>query len=619
MWFVLAPMGFERVAGATDLEGLVEAWTRTVDGRHGTDGVDAAAGVAIDADGNVVVVGALDGAADHGTDGYAVSYDPAGAVGWELALDAGPIGPDRSSSADRYAAIDIDPVSGGIALCGAVGADAIGDPTTRYLLDARLPDAFGGPPVTEWTLVYTDGSPATSDLQECTGADWTTGTVFATGWGAHGDDAGRWVTWKFDEADGQALIPPVTYDFDAYIAVPDQAFDVAVNAASGDFVVVGTRGYSGLPGSDLNDADWHVRYFTAAGVLVWEDTFAGDRQLDDRALAVTIDVLTGDVYVVGTTNEGTDNAGAADFDWLVIRYDNGGDGLGGANRLWTEPYESANGASEQATAVALDDVGDLLVGGTEIDDATGVSRWRVRKLSAYDGFEDQDWVGPAWAGDARVTAIDYGGSKVAIAGWIDDGGGPDFAATVLDVDLDEDGVADSVDACPDDPDKAADTGICGCNVPDVDTDGDGVENCLEDCPTDPGKTEPGVCGCEEPDDDTDGDGTFDCDDRCPDDPDKDVDVGICGCGAPDNDTDNDGIVGCKDACSNTPPGTEVNEFGCPLDDGTDTDTGAPPPTDGDDGKGGCGCDAAGAGTAGGAWIAALAIGCVTRRRRGSVR
>jgi hypothetical protein len=110
---------------------------------------------------------------------------------------------------------------------------------------------------------------------------------------------------------------------------------------------------------------------------------------------------------------------------------------------------------------------------------------------------------------------------------------------------------DSVDACPDDPLKAADEGLCGCDVPDVDTDKDGTVNCLEDCPADPNKTDPGVCGCEQPDTDGDGDGTEDCIDNCPSDPNK-VDVGECGCGAPDSDSDNDGVLGCHDACSNTP-------------------------------------------------------------------
>ena len=41
--------------------------------------------------------------------------------------------------------------------------------------------------------------------------------------------------------------------------------------------------------------------------------------------------------------------------------------------------------------------------------------------------------------------------------------------------LDDDGVVDCTDDCPDDPDKGA-PGTCGCGVPDTDTDGDGLSD-----------------------------------------------------------------------------------------------------------------------------------------------
>jgi WD40 repeat protein len=60
----------------------------------------------------------------------------------------------------------------------------------------------------------------------------------------------------------------------------------------------------------------------------------------------------------------------------------------------------------------------------------------------------------------------------------------------------------------------------------------------------------------------DGDGVVGCADRCPFDPDK-IKPGICGCGVPDTDSDGDGIPDCFDQCPDTPPGTPVNESGCP--------------------------------------------------------
>jgi hypothetical protein len=60
----------------------------------------------------------------------------------------------------------------------------------------------------------------------------------------------------------------------------------------------------------------------------------------------------------------------------------------------------------------------------------------------------------------------------------------------------------------------------------------------------------------------DGDGVVGCADRCPFDPDK-IEPGICGCGVPDTDSDGDSIPDCFDQCPDTPPGTPVNESGCP--------------------------------------------------------
>ena len=50
----------------------------------------------------------------------------------------------------------------------------------------------------------------------------------------------------------------------------------------------------------------------------------------------------------------------------------------------------------------------------------------------------------------------------------------------------------------------------------ADSDNDGVPDSADDCPDDPNKTAPGVCGCGTLDTDTDEDGIPDCNDNCPD-------------------------------------------------------------------------------------------------------
>jgi MYXO-CTERM domain-containing protein len=299
-----------------------------------------------------------------------------------------------------------------------------------------------------------------------------------------------------------------------------------------------------------------------------------------------------------------------------MRFSGAGDPYGGPEVLWSRTYASAALASEGATALVLDENQDLLVGGWAIDLATGLERWRIAKLDTAYGDEVQEWLGAVRGGNSRLNGLAVRDGRVAMAGFVDDGKGEaaDYATTFLDFDLDEDGVADVVDACPSDPEKSLDSGVCGCGIPDNDTDLDGVLNCLEECDSDPTKTEPIQCpNCDDDESDPDGDGVANCIDDCDDDPDKTA-PGVCGCGAPDSDSDGDGVLGCDDACSNTPPGTDVDEFGCPLpvDTGTPGTTTA---TDGADDKGG-GCGCAGAPRApGGALALALALGVLLVRRR----
>ncbi|MGD8453615.1 MAG: thrombospondin type 3 repeat-containing protein [Phycisphaerae bacterium] len=132
----------------------------------------------------------------------------------------------------------------------------------------------------------------------------------------------------------------------------------------------------------------------------------------------------------------------------------------------------------------------------------------------------------------------------------------DGIGDICDNDIDGDGVPNTIDGCPYDKAKTV-PGDCGCGVPDIDSDGDGVPDCIDGCPHNANRTEPGICGCDLSDIDSDGDGTPDCVDGCPDDPDK-VDPGWCGCGASDADTDGDGIPNCADNCPFVPNANQAD-------------------------------------------------------------
>ncbi|HMG54638.1 MAG TPA: thrombospondin type 3 repeat-containing protein, partial [Kofleriaceae bacterium] len=120
----------------------------------------------------------------------------------------------------------------------------------------------------------------------------------------------------------------------------------------------------------------------------------------------------------------------------------------------------------------------------------------------------------------------------------------------IDGDADGDGIRDSVDKCPNEPeDKDMFEDDDGC--PDPDNDHDGIPDALDKCPLDP-EDKDGFQdddGC--PDKDNDGDGIPDTLDKCPNEPeDKDLFEDEDGC--PDPDNDHDGIPDALDKCPNAP-------------------------------------------------------------------
>lgn len=113
-------------------------------------------------------------------------------------------------------------------------------------------------------------------------------------------------------------------------------------------------------------------------------------------------------------------------------------------------------------------------------------------------------------------------------------------------DRDKDGIADSVDACPDVPGLIQ---FCGC----PDRDGDGIPDMNDSCPDAPGLVK--YRGCPVPD--TDGDGINDELDSCVNIPGV---IEYHGCPVPD--TDKDGVNDNEDKCPLLPG--PVSNFGCPV-------------------------------------------------------
>jgi outer membrane protein OmpA-like peptidoglycan-associated protein len=124
-----------------------------------------------------------------------------------------------------------------------------------------------------------------------------------------------------------------------------------------------------------------------------------------------------------------------------------------------------------------------------------------------------------------------------------------------DVDTDGDGLLDSADACPSDPEDAdgfADSDGC----PDTDNDQDGIADAADSCPNDKEDMDgwEDTDGC--PDPDNDGDTVPDVKDKCPD-----VAGPVDNYGCPYGDRDGDGVLDNVDDCPDEAGEAELN--GCP--------------------------------------------------------
>ena len=210
--------------------------------------------------------------------------------------------------------------------------------------------------------------------------------------------------------------------------------------------------------------------------------------------------------------------------------------------------------------------------------ATGLAVGGGASFGVLDGYGDPTWRGfltvgyqPAHLipmptkdgdsdGDGIMNSVDQcPADPEDIDGFEDTDGCPE-------ADNDKDGIPDGQDKCPNDAeDMDGDRDTDGC--PDNDQDADGIADDLDQCPTKPEDKDgfEDTDGC--PDLDNDKDGIPDTEDKCPDkaedlDGDRDTD------GCPDGDGDKDGIPDDLDKCPTQPEDIDgfEDEDGCPDPD-----------------------------------------------------
>lgn len=305
--------------------------------QFGGDAGAEAHGVAIDADGNVIVagsvVGLLGSTYNGGLDAFVRKYSPSGDVVWTRQF-----GTPGSDIARAVAAAP----DGSFILAGTTlgrlggpnsgGADAYvrkydpdGNPVwTRQFGTAGTDLSFGLAVAADESVIvvgYTTGDLA--------GAAAGQGDAFVSKYGRDGD-----VLW--------------TRQF----GTPgnDSAHAVAVDEAGNVFVAGTAEG--ALSGPGMGDLEAYLRKYDANGNIVWTRHIATD--LPDEAWGLAVDAA-GNAIVAGSTEGNLDAANPGGQDAFVRKFDPDG------NMVWSEQFGTTS--YDLVMAAAVDGAGNVILTG----------------------------------------------------------------------------------------------------------------------------------------------------------------------------------------------------------------------------------------------------------------
>jgi len=347
-------------------------WVRRYNGPENNQ--DQACALALDGSGNVYVTGE-----SYGSSGYpdfaTVKYDADGNELW-VARYNGP-----QDWHDKGNAVAVDP-SGNVYVTGYAGV-ASGDidyATIKY-------DPNGD---TLWLRFYGGSG---EDYAYALAVD-ESGNVYVTGQervGSYYDYA----TVKYD-ADGNELWAR-RYNGPGNNA--DEAYALAMDA-DGNVYVTGRSIGSGT------GSDYATIKYDADGDTVWVRRYNGTGNSSDRARALALDD-SGNVYVTGSSSgSGTNN------DYATVKYDPDG------NELWVARYNGPLSLDDRASALAVDDSGNVYVTGTSCNDYSGelFDYATVKYNSSGDSVWAICYSGPVgWSSPADI-ALDAS-RNVYVTGW----------------------------------------------------------------------------------------------------------------------------------------------------------------------------------------------------------
>ena len=315
-----------------------------------------------------------------------VPFTPTGDVqqAWVARHD----GPDNYDDEAKAVAVD---GSGNVYVTGFTF-----DPNTDYDYTTIKYNSAGQQ---QWVARY-DGPENYSDKAAAIAVD-ASGNVYITG--ASSSNAGGldYATIKYNSAGQQQWVAR----YDGPVGDSDQPTAIAVDG-SGSVYVTGKSYGSGY------SYDYTTIKYNAAGQQQWVARYDGPGNYTDQPTAIAVDG-SGSVYVTGASY------GSYSSDYATIKYNSAG------QQQWVARYDGPTNSDDEATAIAIDGVGNIYVTGYSLG-SVGDDYATIK----YNSTGQQQWVrrydGPSHSDDEAIAIAIDGAGFIYVTGF-SGGNGDDYA------------------------------------------------------------------------------------------------------------------------------------------------------------------------------------------------
>lgn len=313
---------------------------------------------AIDATGNVYVMGGRYGSTSHSHDYALIKYDPAGELLWKTSYN----GP--ADSADYAMDMVLDRFGNAYITGLSIGIGSQNDyATLKYSPTGEL----------LWTARY-NGPENSEDNARALALD-VSGNVYVTGSSYNSATGFDYVTVKYSPTGEQLW--EVSYNGPGDST--DYPFTILVDDSSYVYV-------SGRSGGSGTGFDYATIKYAPTGEQIWTARYNGPGNQYDQSTAMTVDSV-GQVYVTGHSI-GLESG----YDYATVKYSPSGE------QLWVARYNGPVNGNDLSLAIAVNSSGEVYVSGNSIGSdkpsnydyatlkysSTGEQLWAIR----YNGLGD---------------------------------------------------------------------------------------------------------------------------------------------------------------------------------------------------------------------------------------